>query len=72
MTYWHYTYIIGNNDGERSYGWGIRSCHATDFDFVRTHIDYPKMVILSVTQITKEQFDALTEVAEETNKKKEK
>lgn len=62
MTYWHYTYITsGRFNGDIQFGWGIRtSC--TEFpDFAGIHESCPDMVILSINEISKEQFVALDE-----------
>lgn len=60
MTYWHYTYMkSGKINGGIEFGWAIRtSC--TEFpDFVGIHESRPDVVILSVNEISAEQYEAL-------------
>lgn len=68
MTYWHYTYKDIKEHDDIKYGWGVQECNSEDFNFLSIHLNNPKMVILSVTQITKEQFYELYDFANERNK----
>lgn len=60
MTYWHYTYeiIVGNN---LSFGYGIEASKYEFFDFLTLHQNFPNHVIISVTQISKEQYENLND-----------
>lgn len=71
MTYWHYTYENVNGN-VINYGWGVMICDSEDFDFLSVHSQSPERVILSVTQISEEQFNELEKHIRDVNKKKEK
>lgn len=68
MTYWHYTYMIVNGNAI-NHGWGILQQNQKDFNFLRIYIDNPNEVILSVTQISEEQFNELEKLIDNEKEK---
>lgn len=64
ISYWHYTFLTSDN-GVTSYGFGIKmneSENGIEFDFHKFHLEYPRLTLLSVNQISEEQFNKFSEL----------
>lgn len=63
-SYWHYTFLT-SDDGVTSYGFGIKmneNENGNEFDFYKFHLEYPRLTLLSVNQISEEQFNKFSEL----------
>lgn len=61
-SYWHYTFLT-SDVGVTSYGFGIKmNENGNEFDFYKFHLEYPRLTLLSVNQISEEQFNKFSEL----------
>lgn len=60
MTYWHYTYLRHDNSLV-NFGYGIQVSRSDEFDFADYYRKYPCAFLMSVNEISAEQYEALDE-----------
>lgn len=60
MTYWHYTHLM-QNESRLDFGYGVQMSDLDEFNFLRYHEKYPKASLLTICEISEEQYKALSE-----------